>query len=548
MTSAPKRAGALLAALLVGFVGVGMRLGYLQTVQSKDYVETARRQRVRRIDLPATRGAIYDRRGGELAISVPAKTIYANPKQVTDPGGEARVLTPLLGRDVYADLSRKTGFVYLARRIGVVTGSKIASLRLPGIGVLDEARRLYPAASLAANVVGFIGTDQQGLAGVEYAYQQLLGGKPGYRVLEQDPQGRRIPQGIYSEIPPVAGSDLLLTIDPDVQLAAERALADGVKKTGAQGGMVIALDPRTGEILAMADSPTFDPNQIGSIDQNATRNRAVVDAFEPGSINKIVVASAVLNESLMKPTDQIWVPSEMRIADQTFIEKEGARSLDLRGILSQSSNLGAIRLAQRVGAARLNDYFRRYGYGRVTGLGFPGENPGALPPLNRWATSLPTMAIGQGLSVSSLQIAMAYATVANDGVALEPQLVSGWVDPLGAFHRPASPVARRVVSVSTARTLRDLLQSVVTEGTGKLAAIPGYSIAGKTGTAERAVPGGYSGYMSSFVGMLPAAAPQVVIAVTLDNPTPSEGGLSAAPVFHDIATQVIRIRHIPPAL
>jgi cell division protein FtsI (penicillin-binding protein 3) len=525
-----------------------MRLGYLQTVQSKDYVETARRQRVRRIDLPASRGTIYDRRGGELAVSVPARTIYANPKQVTDPGGEAKALDALLGRDVYADLTRHAGFVYLARRIDVAMGTKIASLRLPGIGVLDEARRVYPAGSLAANVVGFIGTDQNGLAGVEYAYQQLLGGKPGYRVLEQDPLGRRIPQGYYAEVPPVPGSDLLLTIDPDVQLAAERALADGVKRTGAQGGMVIALDPRSGEILAMADSPTFDPNDLASVDANATRNRAVVDAFEPGSINKIVVASATLDQGLMKPTDQIWVPSEMRIADQTFIEKEGARSLDLRGILAESSNLGAIELAQRLGPQRLNAYFRRFGYGRITGLGFPGESAGSLPPLNRWATSLPTMAIGQGLSVTSLQIALAYAAIANDGVALEPQLVSGWVDPQGAFHRPAPPVPRRVVSVQTARTLRGLFQAVVTEGTGKLAAIPGWTVAGKTGTAERAVPGGYNGYMSSFVGMLPAAAPQVVIAVTLDNPTPSEGGLSAAPVFNQIATQVIRIRHIPPAL
>jgi cell division protein FtsI (penicillin-binding protein 3) len=519
-------------------------------VRSNVYVETARKQRVRRIDLPATRGAIYDRRGGELAISVPARTIYANPKQVTDPAGEARTLAPLLGRPepaVQADLSRATNFVYLARRIGVVTGSRITALRLPGIGVLDEARRLYPAGQLAANVIGFIGTDQQGLSGIEYEYQQLLGGKPGYRVLEQDPLGRRIPQGIYSEVPPVAGSDLLLTIDPDIQLAAERALADGVKRTGAVGGMVVALDPRTGEILAMADWPTFDPNQLGAIDADAVRNRAVVDAFEPGSINKVVVASTVLNERLMRPTDQIWVPSELKIGDQTFIEKEGARSLDLRGILSQSSNLGAIRLAQRAGPNLMNEYFRRFGYGRVTGLGFPGENPGALPSLSRWATSLPTMAIGQGLAVTSLQVAMVYQTVANDGVQLEPQLVSGWVDPAGAFHRPAAAVAHRVESVQTARTLRDLLSSVVTDGTGRLAAVPGYVVAGKTGTAERAVPGGYSGYMSSFVGMLPAAAPQIVIAVTLDNPTPNEGGLSAAPVFQKIAAQAVRIRHIPPS-
>jgi len=547
--SGPRRAGALLAVLLLGFVALGMRLGYVQAVRSDDYVAAARRQRVRRIELPAMRGAIYDRRGGELAISVPARTVYANPKQVTDRLSEATTLAPLLGRpveSVAADLSRQTSFVYLARRIGVGVGTKIARLRLPGIGVLDEARRVYPGGTLAANVLGFIGTDQQGLSGLEYTYEQLLGGKAGYRVLEQDPLGRRIPQGIYTEVPPVAGSDVMLTIDPDIQLAAERALADAVKRTGAAGGMVVAIDPRSGEILAMADSPTFDPNQLGSFDASVTRNRAVEDAFEPGSINKVVVASAVLNEHLMKPTDTVWVPSILKIGDQQFVEKEGARSLDLRGILSQSSNLGAIRLATRVGPPRLNEYFRRFGYGRTTGLGLSGESAGSLPSLARWATSLPTMAIGQGLSVTSLQVAEVYATVANDGIALEPQLVSGWVDPMGAFHRPAAAVAQRIISISTARTLRDLLSSVVTEGTGKLAAIPGYSVAGKTGTAERAVPGGYSGYMSSFVGMLPAAAPQIVIAVTLDNPTPSEGGLAAAPVFNQVATQVIRIRHIPP--
>lgn len=296
----------------------------------------------------------------------------------------------------------------------------------------------------------------------------------------------------------------------------------------------------------MADSPTFDPNNLGRIDPDATKNRSVVDSWEPGSINKVVVASAVLNAGLMKTTEQIWVPSVMKIGDDEFIEKEGARSLDLRGVLAESSNLGAIRLASRVGPQRLNAYFRRFGYGRVTGLGFPGESAGSLPSLGRWSTSLPTMAIGQGLSVTSLQVAQVYATIANGGVALEPQLVSGWVDPRGAFHRSARPIGQRVISAQTARTMRELLTSVVTSGTGKLAGIPGYAIAGKTGTAERAVPGGYSGYMASFVGMLPAAAPQIVIAVTLDNPTPSEGGLSAAPVFNQIASQVIRIRHIPP--
>jgi cell division protein FtsI (penicillin-binding protein 3) len=523
----------------------------VQGVRSNQYVEAARRQRLRRIDLPAPRGAIYDRRGGELAISVPARTVYANPRQVTDALSEAKALAPLLGRPEWSvanELKRSNGFVYLARRTGVQTGSRISSLRLPGVGVLDEARRLYPAQQLGANVVGFIGTDQRGLSGVEYAYQELLGGKAGFRVLEQDPLGRRIPQGVYNEVPPVPGSDLVLTIDPDIELAAERALEQASKATHANGGMVVVLDPRSGEILAMASSPSFDPNAIGSIDPAATRHRAVNDAFEPGSINKVVVASAVLQEGIMRPSDQIWVPSQIKIGDQTFLEKEGARSVDLRAILAQSSNLGAILLAEKTGPRKLNEYFRRFGYGRVTGLDFPGETAGVLPSLQRWSTSLPTMAIGQGLSVSLLQVAQVYSTLANDGVAIEPRLVSGWVDPSGTFHRPAASLQRRVVNAQTAHTMRDLLRSVVSaEGTGPLAAVSGFQIAGKTGTALKPVAGGYDGYMSSFVGMLPAAAPQLVIAVTLDNPTPSYGGLAAAPVFSQIATQAVRILHIAPA-
>jgi cell division protein FtsI (penicillin-binding protein 3) len=352
---------------------------------------------------------------------------------------------------------------------------------------------------------------------------------------------------VFTEVLPVQGSDLMLTLDPDLQLAAERALAEAVEQTHAKGGMVVALDARNGEILAMASAPTFDPNDLGSFNVDETRNRTVTDAFEPGSVNKIVTASAALNEGLITATDRMWVPDRIVIADKEFKEKGGARDLDLRGILAQSSNLGTIRIAQKVGHHRLNTYLERFGYGRSTGLGFPGESAGSVPKAGQWATQLPTMAIGQSLSVTILQLTRAYATIANDGVDIEPRLVSGWVDPKGRPHAPPASRQRRVVEADVARTLRDLLRSVVSEGTAQRAAVPGFEVAGKTGTAQKPFPGGYRGHVSSFVGMVPASKPDIVIGVTLDDPVPVEAGLVAAPVFAQVAKVAVRILHIAPA-
>jgi cell division protein FtsI (penicillin-binding protein 3) len=529
---------------------VSVRLTYVQAVRSEQYTEEARRQRLRKIELPARRGAIYDRMGGELAVSIPARTVYANPHQITDPARTARTLAPMLGRSAAAiewDLRRDRGFVYLARRIGVVTTKRIQALRLPGIGVLDEPRRLYPGGTLAAGVIGFIGTDQRGLAGMEYGYEELLGGRAGYRVLEQDPQGRRIPQGAFAEVAPEPGSDVVLTLHPDLQQAAEDSLGRAVEATHAKGGTLVALDPRTGEILAMANVPTYNPNEIGSIDPSATRNRVVTDAFEPGSVNKVVTASAVLTEKLMTPTEKMWVPGQMVVGDKVFKEKRGARSLDLRGILSQSSNLGTIRLAQKLTAPKLESYFHRFGYGRGTGLGFPGESAGVLPPAQRWVTSLPTMAIGQGVSVTAMQLAQVYATIANDGVLVDPRLVSGWIDPSGKMHKLQDAHRRRIIPADVAATVRDLLRSVVTEGTGVRAVVPGFEVSGKTGTASRLVEGvGYRGYMGSFFGMFPSQSPEIVIGVVMDDPIPNEGGLAAAPVFSEVGIQAARILKLRP--
>lgn len=550
-----RRAGMLLGVLLLGLIGLVARLTYVQGIRSDEYTDLARRQRVREVTLPARRGAIYDRHGRELAMSVPARTIYANPRVVRDPAAVAARLAPLLDADegeLVRRLRTDRAFVYLARQVPVEVAQEVESLDIVGVDGLDEARRTYPGGSLAATVTGFVGTDGVGLAGLEYAYEDLLGGEDGVRVLEQDPMGRRIPQGVFREDPPVPGSDVVLTIDRDVQHAAERALNGAVEETSAAGGTVVVLDPRSGEVLAMANSPTFDPNDLDGLDPAHTRNRAVTDAFEPGSVSKVVTAAAALELGLVSPQTPFGIPDRIIVAGEDYHDayRHATQTLLFEDIVAQSSNVGTIKVALEVGPQRLSDYLERFGYGEPTGLGFPGEAAGVLPSTERWNSSLPTMAIGQGLSATVLQLTRLYGTIANDGVMLEPKLVQGWVDPAGESNDASSPRPRRVVDEEVASTLREMLQLTVTEGTGTLAAIPGYDVGGKTGTAQKPSPtGGYSGFMASFIGFLPVEEPEVVVAVVLDEPTPSFGGVVAAPVFREVgmaATRALRIAPSPP--
>lgn len=547
-----RRASFLLLVILLGMVGMGARLSLVQGLRASEYSALARQQRVRKIDLPAIRGAIYDRAGREMAMSVPARTVYANPRQIVDPESTARTLAPLIGVSadaIAAQLRKPRGFVYLARRIDVERADKVDGLRLPGVGTLDEHRRTYPGGLLGANVLGFVGTDATGLAGLEASYEALLRGKPGFRVLEQDPTGRPIPQGLSSELPPIAGSDLVLTIDRDIQFAAEQSLRRAVDDYSAKGGSVVVVRVKTGEILAMANAPTFDPNDIAGIDLLETRNRAVTDAYEPGSVNKVVTASAALEEGVARPESPYSVPAVIGVAGARFSDAHGhaTKTMRFEDIIAQSSNVGTIKVALQLGAKRLEDYLERFGYGRSTALGYPGESTGILPSATRWNTSLPTMAIGQGVSVTALQLVRVYAAVANGGVSVEPKLVDGWVDPDGTLHKAPASRTWRVVSEQTAATMRAILTRVVTDGTGKLAQVPGYATAGKTGTAQKPGPhGGYQGYMASFFGFLPAAAPELAIGVTLDDPRPYWGGVAAAPVFREVGLQSVRILRIPP--
>jgi cell division protein FtsI (penicillin-binding protein 3) len=534
----------LLGALLACSSIVAGRLFYLQIMDSPRLSALAAEQRLRTVALPAQRGSILASDGSELAISLDMQTIFANPRFVSDPQAAAAAIAPILNLNaerLAAKLSKKSGFVYLARKVEPAVAEKVRALDIPGIDLMPEPKRFYPSGFLASQVLGFVGDDNSGLGGLEMEYDHLLQGNPGKVVMERDPGGRAIPSGRSSLQEPVEGQDLVLTIDKQIQFEAQAALQRAIEAWGAQGGTVVVMDPRTGNILAMANAPSFDPNDVRASTARDRKNRAVTDIYEPGSVSKLITAAAALESGVTNPSEIFRVGDHLKIGAKTFKDSHDhpVENLSFAQVIQLSSNVGTIKVAERLGKLRLHDYLVKFGYGRVTGLGFPGESAGILPkPEKWWATSLGTISIGQGVAVTPLQMVQAYATVANDGVEAKPRLVQEVVDPDG--NRQAVPQAapRRVIGKETARQLRDILVGVTEgdDGTGRAAAIPGYRVAGKTGTAQKPRQGaaGYSGYVASFIGFAPAEDPKLVVGVILDNPTPFLAGSTAAVTFREV--------------
>jgi cell division protein FtsI (penicillin-binding protein 3) len=535
------------------------RLVQLQGLESTAYASEAERQRRRTVELRADRGLILDRDGVPLAMNVELRHVVADPTLVDDPAGTARALAPLLRQDqrTLELLLRKTGrYVVLARDVEVARAKEVLELaqqrKLGGILTEPATRRSYPNRDLGSSVIGFVGRDGTGLGGIEYALDGELTGRAGRMVVERDLEGRSIPTGGREEQAPVAGRTAVLTIDRDVQWMAQRALDAQVRATGAKGGSILVMDPRTGELLALATSPTFDPNDVTKAAPGALGNPAVSHVYEPGSVNKVVVAAAALEERLVTPRTAIEITPTIQVADKVFRDDHpvGTRRMSFTGVLAKSSNVGTIRVSQELGRARLYDYLRRFGLGARTGLRFPGESAGLLPRPEDWSGSQAgTIPIGQGVSATALQVANVYATVANGGVRVTPSLLRGTRSPSGAFTpAPAGPRVR-AVSERTASELTRMLEAVTQEGgTATRAAIPGYRVAGKTGTARkvRADGRGYAGYISTFVGFAPADAPRLVVAVALDEPTPIYGGLVAAPVFREVMSYALGVLRVPP--
>ncbi|HKA92864.1 MAG TPA: penicillin-binding protein 2 [Acidimicrobiia bacterium] len=549
-----RRLVALLAALVIAFIAVGARLVDLQAIGRERYAQLGLDQRVRTVHLAAERGSVFDRNGHDLASSVPQQTVWANPRVVRDPGAYAAQLAPIVGEDESTLRDRLAqhdkGFVYIARKVDGATAMKVKALALPGVDFVSESKRFYPDGSLAAPVLGFVGTDNNGLAGLETEYDHNLSGKRGVLQVERDPQGRQLPGGERQVRQSERGGDLVLTIDQGLQYEAEQLLTDGVTSANAKGGMAIVLDVATGNVLAMANVEGAGPGHPARPAPADQRNRPVVDVYEPGSTNKVITVAGALQDGVIDADTKFPTPSQLQIGGTEY-EDEASHpaSMNVHDIVRLSSNVGTIQIARKLGKERFDAYLRAFGFGQPTGLGFPGEANGLVLPLSQYTeTSMASMPIGNGLAVTAMQMLDVYTTIANGGSTRPPRLVAATLDKNGARHDEPSPETRQVVSPENAATVRSMLKDVVANGTGTKAQIAGYDVAGKTGTARKPPydKPPYK-YVASFAGFAPADSPRLSAIVVLDEPQNDYfGGSVAAPVFSRVMEYALRMERVPP--
>lgn len=531
----------------------------LQVLDRARYVAYGEGQRTNTEILAADRGAILDRNGAQMVISQPSRSVFVDPKLVTDASVEAAALAPVLGLApdfVQARMTGKGRFAYLARKVPGDIADRVAALGLAGVSFLDESERYLPAGDSARSLLGGVDVDNVGISGLESQYGAALTGTPGKLSLEKSPSGSTIAVGDHSLTPAVKGDDLVLTIDRSIQFEAERLLAEQVKVTGAKGGIAIVSKPGTGEVLAVANVVT-DPD-TGEV-RVGTNNAAVTTQYEPGSVMKLVAVAGALEAGQVEPTTLFNLPPTLKFYDDVFGEAEGRGTVtwDVSQILTHSSNIGVIKIAQGLGKDQLYAFQKAFGFGTKTGLDFPNEAPGAVPkPADYTGTDLPSIAIGQTISVSPIQLLFSYNAIANKGVYIPPKLVDSTIDAQGVEHPTAVGDSHRAVSGPTADKLNLMLRNVVHEGTGQLAAINGYSVAGKTGTARKAQPGGgytdkfgVTKYQSTFVGFVPAEQPALSVYVMIDEPTNGDytGGATAAPVFSKLGSFALNRLGIAPA-
>ncbi|MEA2499408.1 MAG: hypothetical protein QOH26_1813 [Actinomycetota bacterium] len=546
----PMRLVFLFFAFLLAFGAMTARLFVLQIMEAPAYAAIAADQRERDIEFPASRGSMFDRGGDPLAISVDLQMVFADPANVEDAQREAATLAPLLdlpAQELEKKLTSLPGdrFEILAHEVLPKVASKIKALALPGIAMEAEPKRFYPGGRLAGHLLGFVNIDGSVLAGMEAQYSEILEGKAGHMTLEQDPAGRPLPQAEFSYEPPKPGRSLFLTIDKELQYFTELTLAEAAQTYHAESGSAIVMRPGTGEILALANVPDFDPNHPGDYDPDAQRNRAITDVYEPGSAFKIVTLGAALEERVVTPKTKFDVPDAFQFSDRVFHDSHPhpPERMTVTDIIEQSSNVGTIKIGLELGGEKLDRYVHKFGFGRQTGLDFPGESSGIVIPRSEWSGStLGTIPIGQGVAVTPLQMIAAYASIANGGVWVEPKVLHATMGGDGKIQPSPAPTTKRVISKATAREMVKILTGVVDKGTGVEAQIPGYRVAGKTGTAQKPLPtGGYGGgYVGSFIGFAPANDPEVVVLVMLDDPSPIWGGASAAPTFQKITEFALR--------
>jgi cell division protein FtsI (penicillin-binding protein 3) len=545
----------LLGAILVFWCAViCLRLVYLQVFRYGDFEQRAQHQQQRSTEVSAKRGIIYDRAGRELAMSVSVDSVFAVPTDIPDLAQTISLIARIAKadpREVLAKCKASRTFCWVARKADAETAARIRSLNLRGIYFQKESKRFYPKRELAAQVIGYVGTDDEGLSGIEREYEDKLHGKPGRMLISVD--ARRKYFGSV-EKQPEPGENIVLTLDEKIQYIVERELETAMQQTHAESGTVVVENPHTGEILALANQPTFNPNLSREIKPQKLKNHAVSDVYEPGSTFKLVTISAALEEKLTRPDEMFDCQmGSIIINGRRIHDWKPFGVLPVSGILANSSDVGAIKIALRLGDERLYKYIRAFGFGQQTGIELPGETRGLAKPLSRWSkVSIGAISMGQEIGISPLQLTAMVSSIANDGVLVAPRILAATTQPQSApgmiaFH-PSDE--HRVLSPMTAAQMKQMMQGVVLHGTGKKAILEGYSSAGKTGTAQKVDPatGTYSRtkYIASFAGFAPVNNPAVTIAVILDSPVGGHhGGEVGAPVFQRIAQQVLEYQHTP---
>jgi cell division protein FtsI (penicillin-binding protein 3) len=560
MNSSQRRLLQIFAFLAVWAVIVVGRLVQVQLVRHEHYMNRALRQQERTLSLNPVRGSIVDANGRVLAESISAESIYADPQGIGDRRAVARSIASVRGigmtaAEIEAKLKTNAGFAWIARQVPMEVAAAVRAKKIPGVDFVEEHRRSYPRASLAANVIGYTGLDGEGLAGIEHSLDRNVRGRAGKVTILRDARRGMYLVGGEGSNSPVNGDNVVLTLDSVIQFIAERALANAAEKYRAAGGSVVIMDPRSGDILAMASWPTFDPNRFGQGTADGWRNRVVQDQYEPGSTFKIITAAAGLEEGVVTPSQMIDCNNgSIEIANVSIREHGGHRYglMSFEDVLAHSSNVGTIKVGLALGQRRFHDYIKRFGFGARTGIPLPGEAPGLVRPTQKWSTlSNASMSIGQEIAVTPLQIVRAVSAVANDGVMMEPRLVDRIVDGDGnVILRPERKPGQRVISQKTAALLNEILKGVVLRGTGGNAALAEHVVAGKTGTAQKAGRGGYSDkVVASFVGYVPADRPRLVMLVVIDDPKGAQyGGTVAAPVFREVAEASLRYLGVPPSV
>ncbi len=539
----------VLCAVFIAYGAIFARAFYIQVIEGVELERKARNQHAKTIRIESKRGEIFDRNLEELAVSIEVDSVYAHSVDIDSPARVAEIAARTLSVSrvgVERKLRSPRRFEWIKRQVDLTDEQRDVLNNLDGVGTVKESRRYYPNGSLAANLMGFVGVDSKGLEGVELLYDRFLRGSSQRITGQKDAKGGVM---LFEDIDrrvPLEGMDVILTIDRTIQYITEKALSRGVKGSGAKSGTAIVMDPFTGEVLAMAVYPTYDPNHIERFRPSHWRNRAITDLFEPGSTFKVFPLAAALEEGVVEPDDIFYCENgTYRVADRTFHDVKRFGWLSVARIIKYSSNIGIAKVGELVGQRRLYRYLRAFGFGTKTGIDLPGESRGLLPHYSRWSgVTINTVSFGHGVSVTGIQLVTALSAIANGGFLIKPYVVKSIRDPYGNVVIESNPVIlRRVISEDTARKVTRILTGVTGPGgTGELAKIDGFEVAGKTGTAQKPdlEKGGYrrGAYIASFLGFVPAKAPRLAVLVAIDEPQEHfSGGMVAAPVFREIASQ-----------